>query len=300
MGIYTLNQKLYLGSLPAALQFRITNATIFVATGGYDISFTTPDENIVNDDGKCVSGRAPYQPIDPTNTTGKTCKKALRFSVNGGFQQPVYVGELRFSHKKLISLETKQAGYIVLDFQLLSGSTVAAQGTIDANPSKFGPIGRPDFLPIELRWNGGSSERIEGSIRPNIGVDPGPVHMMFMLGQDQMSIGMAFTRHTKFLAKVAGFGIESLIALNKFLITSEVPGSGMVLGMALKVVRTGLKIPSTNEKVNNAKAKFDGIAQFLETILTKRRIQPTPVPHGGYGRYMRQYQEQDSRGQVGF
>ncbi|KAK6544544.1 hypothetical protein TWF694_001234 [Orbilia ellipsospora] len=299
MGIYTLNQKIYLGSLPAGLQFHITDAVIFVATGGYDISFRAPNGNMINDDGKCVSGGVPFQPIDPKNANGKTCKKTLNFSAQGGFQQPVYVGEMKFSSKKLVSFETKEAGSITLHFQILSGGKSIASGTINANPSKFGAIGRPDFLPIELRWDGGTSEQIVGSIRPNIGVDPGPVHMMFLLGEDQMSIGMNFTRHTKFLDKVAGFGVEALIELNKFLITRKVPGSGKFLGMVLKVVKTGLKIPGKIDKANKAKEKFESIAQFLQTV-TKRGIEPAPAPYGGYGRYMRSYQEQYSRPQVGY
>ncbi|KAF3903219.1 hypothetical protein ABW20_dc0103267 [Dactylellina cionopaga] len=285
MGIYTLNQKILIGSLPAGLDFRIANVTSYVSIGGYEASFSTLHNNIANLDGKCVSKGISSVPIDPGNTLGKTCfMDNFGFTAQGGANAPVYIGELKFSNDNLVSWPQK-GGNIALGFEISSTAvgSVIASGSINVDPGKFGVVGRPDNLPMELVWNGGdgtSAATIDTEIRDNIGVDPGDVELIFTTTEDGESVGMTFTRDTKILNTIAGFGVEALMEINKLLLTRGGSRFGSAIKYGIKLVKGLYKVPGSVKKVDEAK---DILAEITTEITTDTPEKSTGNPENPAG-----------------
>lgn len=137
----TLRQELFLGVLPAGLQFSITEAAVFANPGGYNVTWRdTTNFNVSNMDGRCFNAGNSFPPREPARNPGKTCVKATRFSATISGGQPVRLGEMTWARANTLDIFAQGVpGWIELRFQIskASGGALATGTTAEPKPRRL-------------------------------------------------------------------------------------------------------------------------------------------------------------------
>ncbi|EPS42725.1 hypothetical protein H072_3346 [Dactylellina haptotyla CBS 200.50] len=253
----SLKQDFYLGTLPAGLQFTITEAKVFCQGGGYSVEWRDRNNfNASNMDGRCYSGGAKSNPIDPTNKAGKTCVFKTNFTNSMPNAKPVRLGATMFKKNNTLDFLAQEApGKVTLSFQIskIKGNKRLASGTLEVAPARFKTLGRPDNIDVTLTWSNGKTEKTQTNIAGDIGVDPPAVHLLFVKEKGGKKLGMAFTQNQPLLNKIASVGVQGLLYANKKLVEYGIPGGKVIL----TVVDLPETIDTARDTVDGAKDTYD-------------------------------------------
>ncbi|KAK6537341.1 hypothetical protein TWF694_011532 [Orbilia ellipsospora] len=281
-----LNQQFFLGEMPEGLQFKITQVSAWAHSNegwfklsGYTTTFTGElpgpwSSLMVHNDhsDKCAGGGATLG-ADPENDKGKAC--IVKSNISGEVTKtsgPLKIGTVKFRHTGPRA-STSHPGVVKVSFDLIDKESQkpVAKGTIKFSPTKFGEgvsgffgvFGRPSHLPIEVTWEYGAygTSRPGGSASINnadiggIGVDPGPIYLVFKLAEDGETLVVTFVRTQTTLNKIATVGVDLLLKANLEMIQYA---SGMKgVGMVGKAIKLGIKIGKWAKK-NEKKIKQIG------------------------------------------
>ncbi|RVD89619.1 uncharacterized protein DFL_000618 [Arthrobotrys flagrans] len=256
----TLRQELFLGVLPAGLQFSITEAAVFANPGGYNVTWRdTTNFNVSNMDGRCFNAGNSFPPREPARNPGKTCVKATRFSATISGGQPVRLGEMTWARANTLDIFAQGVpGWIELRFQISKASGGAlATGTLKVTPSRFKTFERPDDIDFLLTWDNGRTETAKTTVAPDIGVDPPKVHLMFVPGQDGKTLGVTLTPKEDVLNAISSMAVRGILYANKKVVELGVPGGAVVI----KVV----ELPETIDTIRDIYSAGDDFITAIQT-----------------------------------
>ncbi|KAF3922365.1 hypothetical protein AA313_de0201921 [Arthrobotrys entomopaga] len=268
-----LNQEFYLGELPEGMQFKITKVTAFShynqQLGGYQTSFngSGPWSYVMvhnNETEECVKWANPFPTeSDPENPKGKSCVVRPNIAADvtpGGLK----IGGVKFRYTGFNG-RSNHPQFVKVDFEIIlkENNTVLAKGFIKFTPSRWGVLGRPDKLPVEVGWDYGAPgtskpsghAKVDNADIGGIGIDPAPVYLIFKLTEDGESLYVTFTRNQTLLNKIARVGVNGLLTANEYMFkyASGLEGIGL-LGSLIKLafkVKKGVK--TVNSAVDAAR-----------------------------------------------
>ncbi|KAF3911920.1 hypothetical protein ABW20_dc0101146 [Dactylellina cionopaga] len=142
----TLNQEIFLGTLPAGLQFSITQTTVYCAPGGYNVQWrNATNSNVSNMDGRCISGGQQFPQVEPNPHPGKTCIMSSSFASTLPGGQPARLGQMSWSRSNTLDLFAQGVpGWIELKFLIskIAGNRALAKGSLKVTPTKFKTLER--------------------------------------------------------------------------------------------------------------------------------------------------------------
>ncbi|KAK6337069.1 hypothetical protein TWF718_009855 [Orbilia javanica] len=256
----TLRQEIFLGVLPAGLQFSITSASVFCNPGGYNVSWReTSNFNVSNMDGRCFNAGNSFPPLEGARNPGKTCVRPSRLSATiGKGGQPIRLGEMTWARANTLDIFAQGvAGYVELRFVISKTSgTALAAGKLRVTPSRFKTFERPDDVDFVLTWDNGAVENGKTSVAPDIGVDPPPVHLMFVPGQDGKTLGVTLTPKEDVLNAISSMAVRGILYSNKKLVEFAVPGGAVII----KVV----ELPETIDTIRDIYSAGDDFVSAIQ------------------------------------